>query len=47
MLLFPNVAHKPHSEHEKQLERTLAIIRPSAWKLYKGLKIWKRKGERF
>jgi hypothetical protein len=37
MLLFPNVAQKPHSAHEKPLERTLAIIRPSALKVFKGL----------
>jgi hypothetical protein len=28
---------KPHSPHEKTLERTMAIIRPSALKIHKGL----------
>jgi transposase len=42
MLLFPNIAQKPHSPHEKPLERTLAIIRPSALKIYKGLKKYKQ-----
>lgn len=39
MLLFPNIAQKPHSPLEKPLERTMAIIRPSALKVYKG---WKK-----
>jgi len=39
MLLFPNIAQKSHSSLEKTLERTMAIIRPSALKIYKGLKL--------
>lgn len=35
-LLFPTLAPKSHSPVEKPLERTLALIRPSALKLYKG-----------
>ena len=35
-LLFPSLAPKSHSTVEKPLERTLAVIRPSALKLFKG-----------
>ncbi|CAF1180180.1 unnamed protein product [Adineta ricciae] len=35
MLLLPNVAQKPQSAREKEIERTLALVRPSALKLYK------------
>ncbi len=37
ILLFPNIAQKSNSPLEKTLERTMAIIRPSALKIYKGL----------
>ena len=36
ILLFPNIAQKPHSPPEKPMERTLAVIRPHALKLHKG-----------
>jgi len=39
MLLFPNIAQRAHSPLDKPLERTMAVIRPSALKVYKGLKI--------
>ncbi|CAF1461912.1 unnamed protein product, partial [Adineta steineri] len=35
MLLLPGIAQKPQSGREKQIERTLAIIRPTAFKLHK------------
>ncbi|UJR31186.1 hypothetical protein I4U23_018693 [Adineta vaga] len=35
MLLLPSIAQKPQSAREKQIERTLALVRPSALKLYK------------
>ncbi len=43
ILLFPNIAQKSHSPVEKTLERTMAIIRPSALKFFKGLKISAKK----
>ncbi|CAF2054815.1 unnamed protein product [Rotaria magnacalcarata] len=35
VLLLPNIAQRPHTPQEQLVERTLAIIRPSALKLFK------------
>ncbi|CAM4856143.1 unnamed protein product [Rotaria socialis] len=35
VLLLPNIAQRPHTPQEQLAERTLAIIRPSALKLFK------------
>ena len=35
-LLFPNLYAKSPTPIEKPVERTLALIRPSAYKLFKG-----------
>ena len=43
MLLLPDITERHQSSEEHLLERTLAIIRPSALQLFKGLGMSERK----